>query len=127
MENKVVLHKQICDSLNELYINKNKDYGDSFAKMRKEYPNAILIRLFDKYSRLKRLMQLEECGREGEQMVKSERIEDTLIDLANYAIMELVERNTDVSSEAVSTETVKALAEFQKANGVILEGEKKCK
>lgn len=85
--NKVQIHKDIVLGLNKLYEDKNKDYGDSFAKLRQEYGNpAILIRLEDKLLRLKRLMM------SGEQFVKTESVEDTLRDLANYSIMELVER-----------------------------------
>lgn len=83
---KVELHSGICDTLNDIYERKNHDYGDSFAKLRNELPNAILVRIYDKYSRLKTLMQ------GADQKVKDESIDDTLIDLANYCIMELVER-----------------------------------
>jgi hypothetical protein len=83
---KVQIHLQICTTLNEIYERKNHDYGDSFAKLRNELPNAILVRIYDKYSRLKTLMQ------GAEQKVKDESIDDTLMDLANYCIMELVER-----------------------------------
>lgn len=84
--NKVEVHKNICDSLNDTYKAKNADYGDSFASLREEFPNAILIRLTDKLSRLKTLMG------GADQKVSDESIEDTLLDLANYAIMEVVER-----------------------------------
>lgn len=83
---KVQLHLEICTLLNEIYQKKNHDYGDSFAKLRNELPGAILVRIYDKYSRLKTLMQ------GAEQKVKDESIDDTLMDLANYCIMELVER-----------------------------------
>jgi hypothetical protein len=42
--------------------------------------------VYDKYSRLKTLLD----GKE--QLVMDESIDDTLMDLANYCIMELVER-----------------------------------
>lgn len=83
---KVQVHLQICTTLNGIYERKNHDYGDSFAKLRNELPNAILVRIYDKYSRLKTLMH------GAEQKVKDESIDDTLMDLANYCIMELVER-----------------------------------
>lgn len=87
---KADIHKIICNKLTEIYIKKNADYGDSFAKLRNEYGNtAILIRLEDKLGRLKKLM----LG--AEQKVKDESINDTLVDLANYAIMELVERTAE--------------------------------
>lgn len=88
---KVELHSGICDTLNDIYERKNHDYGDSFAKLRNELPNAILVRIYDKYSRLKTLMQ------GADQKVKDESIDDTLIDLANYCIMELVERKVKVN------------------------------
>ena len=86
---KVQIHKEICEKMHTTYKAKNADYGDSFAKLRKEYPNAILIRLSDKLNRLKTLMQGED------QMVKDESIDDTLLDLANYCVMEIVERRWD--------------------------------
>lgn len=88
--NKAEMHKNICNVLNSTYIAKNSDYGDSFAKVRNEVGSAaILVRLSDKLERLKTLT----LGKE--QKVKDESINDTLLDLANYAIMELVERKVD--------------------------------
>ena len=83
------IHKNICRELNEVYRAKNSDYGNSFTKVREEYPQAILIRLMDKLERLKTLYN----GRE--RLVKDESIDDTLKDLANYCIMELVERRLE--------------------------------
>jgi len=45
---------------------------------------SSLIRLSDKLERLKSLQK-------NEQQVKTESIEDTLMDLANYSIMTIVE------------------------------------
>lgn len=87
--NKIEMHGEICEKLNETYEKKNNDYGDSFAKLRNELPNAILVRIYDKYSRLKTLMN------GADQKVKDESIDDSLMDLANYCIMELVERKMD--------------------------------
>jgi len=83
------MHKEICEDLNDLYKAKNADYGDSFADTRRKYPNAILIRLNDKMSRLESLMG------GASQQVSDESIDDTLKDLANYCLMELVERRID--------------------------------
>ena len=80
------IHLEVCQQLHNAYRRKNHDYGDSFATLRQEYPNAILIRLGDKYNRLKALMSGEAA------QVKDESIDDTLLDLANYCILELVER-----------------------------------
>ena len=84
MLNKVQKHKEICDKLNEIYKNKNHDYGDAYSLLRKEHPDSILIRIFDKYQRLGTLKHATNA-------VKDESIKDTLLDLANYCIMELIE------------------------------------
>ena len=84
--NKIEIHKNICDSLNDLYKAKNEDYGDSFGKSYKEYGLTMsCIRLEDKLNRLKSL------NKNGNAQVKDESIQDTLMDLANYAIMALIE------------------------------------
>ena len=90
MNKKVTMHKEICDKLNETYEKKNNDYGDSFAKVRTIVPDAIMVRIYDKVSRLETLLK-----KENKQLVNDESIEDTLIDLANYCIMEVIERNLD--------------------------------
>jgi hypothetical protein len=87
--NKAQIHADICVKLNNTYQAKNADYGDSFAKVRKEYPEAICVRLMDKLERLKTLY----AG--NTQQVADESIDDTLLDLANYCIMEVVERRAE--------------------------------
>ena len=82
----IALHAAICDELKDLYRRKNTDYGDSFHKTFIEEGMAMSrIRLSDKLERFKRLTK------SGEQNVKDESVRDTLIDLANYAIMTIVE------------------------------------
>ena len=84
--NKVERHKQICLALNNLYAKKNHDYGDSFHQTFVEEGMAMpRIRLGDKFNRFKTL------SRGGDQKVNDESIRDTLIDLANYAIMTVLE------------------------------------
>lgn len=83
---KECIHWTICRELHDTYKAKNADYGDSFAIVREKYPNAILIRLNDKLNRLETLMN------GAQQHVQDESVDDTLLDLANYCIMELVER-----------------------------------
>lgn len=88
---KEYIHSKICNYIHNLYKEKNSDYGDSYSKVRAKYPEAICVRLNDKLSRLEQLMK------QGyEQRVKDEHLEDTLIDIANYAIIELVEMLTEV-------------------------------
>lgn len=83
---KVQRHAEICKEINNLYERKNHDYGDSFHQTFTEEGMAMArIRLGDKLARFKSLTK------SGVQQVKDESIRDTLIDLANYAIMTVVE------------------------------------
>lgn len=79
---KLCLHKDFCDTLNIIYRQKNHDYGDSF-----------LVRLMDKLERLKTLL-----GKGEQAQVVDESIYDTLIDMANYCIMEVVERRLELDA-----------------------------
>lgn len=78
------LHEQICEELTDLYRKKNHDYGDSFHLTFEKWglPMAA-IRLGDKLSRFETLIRAESQV--------DESIRDTLIDLANYAIMTVIE------------------------------------
>ena len=84
---KVERHKQICLALNSLYARKNHDYGDSFHQTFAEEGMAMpRIRLGDKFNRFKTLSRKLDAQR-----VSDESLKDTLLDLANYAIMTVLE------------------------------------
>jgi hypothetical protein len=91
MKSNLEIHAEICDGIKKLYADKNADYKDSFKLVRDKFPNSILIRLNDKLCRLEQFYLLGEDGMK----VKDESIEDTLRDLANYCLLELVERELD--------------------------------
>ena len=84
---KVERHMELCKKLNDIYAKKNHDYGDSFHDTFVEEGMAMpRIRLSDKLNRFKKLT------REGvKQEVNDESVSDTLMDLANYAIMTVLE------------------------------------
>ena len=86
---KYEIHAKICEELTQIYYNKNQDYGDSFAIVRAKVPDAIRVRLWDKMLRLDNLL----LG--ADVLVQSETIEDTLKDMANYCLMELIERQLE--------------------------------
>ena len=83
---KVNAFEDITIGLRELYDAKNRDYGDSFGQSFKKWglPMAC-IRLGDKLNRLESFAQKKDMH------VSDESVEDTLRDMANYAIMTLVE------------------------------------
>ena len=73
----------ICRDLMALHAKKNKDYGNAAHESYKEFGLiSYVIRLNDK---MKRLKSLTKPG--ADINVKGESIEDTLMDLAAYAIM----------------------------------------
>ena len=84
---KVERHAELCKEMNALYAKKNHDYGDSFhEKFLEEGWASARIRLNDKLKRFKQLTR-----NPNSQQVKDESIRDTLIDLANYALMTVLE------------------------------------
>lgn len=116
MNEKVLRHKEICDGLNELYARKNHDYGDSFHTTFVEEGLAMArIRLGDKFSRFKTLSRLS-CNDRDQQQVTDESIRDTLLDLANYAIMTVLEMDTPDKSHATLYAYDKPICTVVKAN-----------
>lgn len=86
--NRVQKFEQITNEMFDLYKRKNADYGNSVAKIFDEYGLvSFLIRIEDKLNRVSTLTKKSFT----EQQVKDEKIEDTLLDLANYSIMALIE------------------------------------
>lgn len=79
-------HKEILDNIHKTYVAKNNDYGNSFSKSFDKYGvTAAMVRMEDKWNRLESLTS----GKK--QMVNDESVKDTLLDLANYAIMTFME------------------------------------
>jgi len=87
-ENKLTQEQRIetiCDEVKELLIRKNRDYGDSFAKQFAKYGVLSgMIRMDDKMSRLDNLVG-------GASDSVGESLEDSMCDLAGYAILTLLE------------------------------------
>lgn len=81
---KIAMHRDICNELNNTYAKKNKDYGNSFGEtFNKLGIISAVTRITDKYNRLVSLCTLPD----EERMVRDETISDTLLDMANYCIM----------------------------------------
>lgn len=87
-QQKVNAFEDVTIGLRELYSNKNRDYGDSFGQSFRKWGLPMsCIRLGDKLNRLESFAQKKDMH------VSDESVEDTLCDLACYAIMTLVELN----------------------------------
>ena len=71
----------ITQNMAKTYAAKNHDYGNSFEESLDEFGLvASVVRLGDKMNRIESLTKKEA-------QVKDESIKDTLLDMANYAIM----------------------------------------
>jgi hypothetical protein len=81
MPDRVLQMTKVQTEALELFKKKNTDYGDAFA----EYGViGVLMRIEDK---LKRSVSIT---KNGVNLVKDEKIRDTLIDLHNYSAMALM-------------------------------------
>lgn len=103
-------------SIVQLLLRKNKDYGSSVFKSPVLAPSmdagsAILVRMSDKISRLNNLLQAEA------QASVDESIDDTLADLAGYAILYLARPKHDRSrSEVAGSHGADSLSEIDDAS-----------
>lgn len=100
--NKITKHEELLKKLSELYKTKNSDYGDSVSETYKKYGlTSFLVRMEDKLNRVRTIGRIEA-------KVKDEKLEDTLLDLANYALLAIIEIQADITEkvgcEWVSTE-----------------------
>lgn len=85
MDNNVQMHQELVNYLHNLYIAKNTDYGNSVHDTYMKYGLvSYLVRIEDKLNRARTLSQKE-------RMVNDEKLEDTLLDLANYAILAVID------------------------------------
>lgn len=85
---KTIIFNAITAEMNDLYADKNADYGDSFGQtFDKLGIISAVTRISDKYNRLVSLATKPD----DEIMIKDEKIEDTLMDMACYCVMTLVE------------------------------------
>ena len=82
------IYQCIINNLEDTYKRKNSDYGNSVGDTYEKFGDiSFLTRITDKYNRILSLVDKGECGE-----VKDEALEDTILDLANYCLLWLVER-----------------------------------
>lgn len=76
--------RKYTDNLATTLESKNQAYGDSFAKSVDKYGLSVIgVRLSDKYNRIEHLITHHELKE------NDESLEDTLLDMAGYAILGL--------------------------------------
>ena len=87
--------KTVQNEAAKLFEKKNSDYGDAFANYG---PIGVIVRMGDKINRLSSVTN------NGINLVKTESIRDTLIDLHNYAAMAIMlmdEDKKDISQNSL--------------------------
>lgn len=93
--NKTEMFNAITNELSETYRKKNHDYGNSFSNSFREFGIiSSAVRLSDKMERLKSFAKLSSEAIQ----VKDESVQDTLLDMANYAIMTVMELRSQNNS-----------------------------
>jgi hypothetical protein len=86
-------HAKVLDEMHASYAAKNHDYGNSFSELYQEFGLlSSVIRLSDKLGRLKTLLK-------AEPKVKDESIRDTLLDMANYCVMTIMEMDKEAQGQ----------------------------
>ena len=96
--NKLDLHAELCRELTATYKQKNAAYGDSFGKSFQKWGIvSAAVRIEDKFNRFANLATHPEID------PGDEALNDTLMDLANYALMTIIEleaRNEEKGGQA---------------------------
>lgn len=78
--------EEVTKELEKIYYEKNKKYGNSFKELYDELgPISAVTQILHKSNRLKYIIKKGTY----------EEVKDTLIDLANYSIMTLMELEKD--------------------------------
>lgn len=104
--------RSIVNEMADLYEKKNSNYGDSFGQLFEELgPTAGLVPLWNKLHRATSLIKGDKNNFES--------LEDTLKDLACYAIMNLIEMEAQKDKEIDSVEELK---KYITAPNTILKG-----
>lgn len=76
--NRVTQLENVQKEARDLFVKKNADYGDAFARYG---PIGVLIRIGDK------ILRMQSITKSGVTLVSDEQLRDSLIDLHNYSAM----------------------------------------
>lgn len=96
--NKLGVYQNILRNMEDTYKAKNNDYGDSVGYTYKKYGDiSFLVRITDKFNRIESL-----TAPKHNITVKDEQLEDTILDLANYCLLWLVEKEAKKVQDEIS-------------------------
>lgn len=95
----------------DLYKKKNADYGNSFAEVYRELGfESGLVQILHKVNRIKGIYN------KGKAEVENESLKDSLVDLANYALMTVVEMELENNKEDELIRNIKSLGLYAKSD-----------
>ena len=87
IEQEIDMFKDLAMQMVETFARKRHDYGQTSTETYKKFgPISMYLRMYDKMGRLENLFV------NGAENLTGEAIEDTLLDLANYAIITILEK-----------------------------------
>lgn len=90
-EHRIENYKRLQADMLKTFVDKDSDYGDSFGKTYEKYGIvSALTRMSDKLNRIDNLTAINSRDSSAKMKV-DESIEDTLLDLANYAMLTYLE------------------------------------
>ena len=89
------LFEELQQEEHKLVDTKNRDYGMAFAE---DGIEGVVIRMSDKYRRMRQLLQSGENHHEG--------LRDTLVDLSNYANMAIMLLDMNIHSPLINQRVV---------------------
>lgn len=96
--NKLGIYQSILRNMEETYKAKDNDYGNSVGYTYKKYGDvSFLVRITDKFNRIESLTDPKHNI-----TVKDEKLEDTILDLANYCLLWLVEKESKKVQDEIS-------------------------
>lgn len=86
-QEEIVMFKQITENMAKVFAAKRHDYGASTTETWEKYgPVSMITRMHDKLNRSYNLLCKYETN-----AVADEKVQDTLLDLANYSVIAIIE------------------------------------
>ena len=87
IEKEIAEFERLTRRMSQTFAQKRNDYGQSTTETFEKFGSvSMLTRMHDKMARLDRLLWLN-----VERTVENEKVQDTLMDLANYALITIIE------------------------------------
>lgn len=80
-------YNAILNNMRDTFEKKNHDYGDSTQKLYKQFKESYFVRIADKFNRINTLLTNDSDPK------VDEKLEDTILDMANYCVLWLANKN----------------------------------